>query len=56
MAQVKFMHAMKKLDPYEVYNEEDPNFRGIVPSDDTRGAEHSAAIPAELRKLYKAFP
>jgi hypothetical protein len=56
MAQVKFMHAMKKLDPYEVYNEEDPNFRGIVPSEDTRDSEHSAAIPAELRKLYKAFP
>ena len=27
-----------------------------MPSEDTRGSENTAAIPAELRKLYKAFP
>lgn len=54
MAQIRYVHALKHMNPLEVYNDKDPIFPGVFPLNDTRNAEKEMVgiLPEEIRKLY----
>lgn len=57
MAQIRYVHALKHMNPLEVYNDKDPVFPGVFPLNDTRNAEKEmvGVLPEEIRKIYDPF-
>jgi hypothetical protein len=45
MAEMRFLHEIKKINPAEVNNETDPNFPGRFPHDEVRDSEWMNDIP-----------
>lgn len=53
MAQIRFLNAVEKMKPADVYNINDPNYPGQFPINETRGLENVIGdLPAEFRKLF----
>ena len=52
MAEIRFIHSLKKLEFGEVYNFDDPNFKHAPVFNDTRDSEFLSDIPEEFKKIY----